>query len=104
MNSGHSRPDDLASHARLGGVDQSFFAQRINFHAQLVLHKLYRLLARESVPSYYGRWVYFLLDELVCLPQKLRSDNDDRGRAISDLLVLLLCKVHEDASSWMLHS
>ena len=37
-----------------------------------------------------------VLHELVCSPQQLGGYYDDRGCAISDFLVLLLCEVDED--------
>ncbi len=35
-------------------------------------------------------------DKLICASQQLRSKKDDRGRSVSDLLVLLRCQRDED--------
>lgn len=96
-----SLSDDLTGHGRLRGIDQRVSAKNFNFHAQLVLHKLYSFSARESVAGNNCRRVYLRLDQLICSSQKFGSDNDDRGCAISDFFVLLLGKIHEDFPRWV---
>lgn len=54
----------------------------------------------KSVPvtSDDGRWVNLVLDKLVSSSKELSGEQDDRGRAISNLLVLLLGKRHKNSS------
>jgi hypothetical protein len=95
--------DNLTWHASLCRIDQSIFTQGIHLDAQLILHKLDSFPARESVPSNNRRWMNFSLDEFVRATKELCCDYHDRGRAVSDFLVLLLRKFDKDAASWMLY-
>lgn len=99
----YSPANDFARHARFRGIDERIPSQRIHFHAQLVLHELASLPTCQPITSNDRRWVDFLLHQLVRAPQKLRCDEDDRGCAIADLLVLLLGQINKYASSWVLN-
>lgn len=99
-----SLSDDFARHGRLRSVDQRVSAKNIHLHAQLILHEFHRLSAREPVPGYYCRGVYFRLYKLICASQKLGSDDHDRSGAIANLLILLLRKIDKYLASGMLNS
>lgn len=86
-----SLSNDLARHARLRGIDQSIFSQRVHLHTQLLLHEFACLSARKSVARDDRRRVDLLLDKLVRASEQFCSNQYDRRRAITDLLVLLLC-------------
>ena len=97
-NKRDSLADDLARHARLCGVDQRLLPKRIHLDAQLVLHVLHCLPARKTVAGDDRRGVDLRLDELICAAQKLGGNDDDGRSAITDLLVLLLCEIDENAA------
>lgn len=56
------------------------------------------LLAREAVTGDDGGRVDLVLDEVVGAAEEFGRDDDDRGGAVSDLLVLLLRELDEDAT------
>jgi hypothetical protein len=92
-----ARSDDLARHGRLCNVDEALFAERVDLDAQLLGEVPDGLLAREAVAGDDGGGVDFVLDEVVGAAEEFGGDNDDRGGAVSDLLVLLLRELDEDA-------
>jgi hypothetical protein len=67
------------------------------------LHELACLLACETVTGNNRRWVYFRFHQLVRPTEKLSGYDDDRGRAVANLLVLLLREVDKDPSRRILY-
>lgn len=95
--------NNLARHRCLGHIDQRIPSKGIHFDAQLLLHELDRLPARQPIPSDDRGRVDLGLDELIRAAQELRSDDDHRRRPIAHLFVLLLCEIDEDFTSGMLN-
>jgi hypothetical protein len=102
----HSRPSfatgvDICSfmnlhaslHARLDPVQDQIIRVSYSFSPAVAT------LRREDVPvtSDDGGRVDLVLDELVGSSKELGSEQDDRGRSISDLLILLLGERDEDS-------
>jgi len=97
------RSNDLAGHAGLGSVDKAITAQSIDLDGHLVSDEVASFPGSHSVSCNNGGGVDLVLDQLVGPLQELSGNNDDRGGAITDLLILLLSQLDQNASSWMLH-
>jgi len=48
--------------------------------------------------------MYSLVDELLCLSEKLRSKNTDRSSSIADFIILDLTDINEDLGSCVVQS
>ncbi|KAI3475615.1 hypothetical protein L1887_62957 [Cichorium endivia] len=90
--------DDLARHAGLCDIDERLLAERVDLGGELVLEVFAGLAAGETVSGDDGGGVDLVLDQLVGATEELGGDDDDRGGAVADLLVLLLCELDEDAA------
>lgn len=90
--------NNFARHAGLGRIDQRIPPQNIHLDAQLILHELDRLPARQTVPSDDCGGVDLGLDELIRPPQKLCRDYHDRCSPVANLFVLFLCEIYKYAS------
>lgn len=99
----NSPSNNLTRHTGLCCINQCFSTESVNLDAQLIDKELARLSTRMSVPCDDSRRVDFGLDELVCTTKELSGDYDNGCSAISDFLVLLLSKIHENAPCWMLN-
>lgn len=95
----YPRPNDLARHARLGNVHETFLPNRLDPGAHLVSNKLDSLLAGQTVARDDCRGVNLVFDEIVGPLEQFGGDDDDRGSAVADFLVLLLSKLDKNASS-----
>jgi hypothetical protein len=66
------------------------------------MHVLDGLAESKTIAGDDGGGVYAVLHKLVSSPKEFCGDDDNGCRAISNLLVLLVCQVHQDLPRWVL--
>lgn len=116
------RGNNLGRHRGLSNIDEAVSTKLSDRSRHLLVHKLARLLAcqtvfppRTPISSFLERpheprmsdhvpvtsndssGVDLVLDKLVGSSKELSSEQNDRGGSVSDLLVLLLSKRDEDS-------